>query len=109
MMLQGIYRKPKLCRERHKFLSERLGTEIQENSDDVSPLQTSTAQPPGIPKVCFNWLPAGDFHMHPFTELVNAWVGVDICASLNYTIGVWFFSDPSNNCIQFSHHIELVW
>jgi hypothetical protein len=50
MMLQGIYRKPKLCRERHKFLSERLGTEIQENSDDVSPLQTSMAQPPGIPK-----------------------------------------------------------
>jgi hypothetical protein len=48
--LKGIYRKPKLCRERHKLLSERLGTEIQENSDDVSPLQTSTAQPPGIPK-----------------------------------------------------------
>jgi hypothetical protein len=39
-----------LCRERHKFLSERLGTEIQENSDDFSPVQLSNAPPAGIPK-----------------------------------------------------------
>jgi hypothetical protein len=51
ILLQGIYRKPKQCRERHKFLSEQLGTEIQENSDDLSPLQPSNAQSPGIPKV----------------------------------------------------------
>ncbi|CAM6046028.1 unnamed protein product [Sphagnum compactum] len=48
--LKGIYRKPKQCRERHKFLSEQLGTEIQENSDDLSPFQPSNAQSPGIPK-----------------------------------------------------------
>ncbi|KAH9566418.1 hypothetical protein CY35_04G129200 [Sphagnum magellanicum] len=48
--LKGIYRKPKQCRERHKLLSEQLGTEIQENSDDLSPLQPSNAQSPGIPK-----------------------------------------------------------
>ncbi|CAK9257362.1 unnamed protein product [Sphagnum jensenii] len=48
--LKGIYRKPMLCRERHKFLSERLGTEIQENSDDFSPVQLSNAPPTGIPK-----------------------------------------------------------
>ncbi|CAK9860874.1 unnamed protein product [Sphagnum jensenii] len=48
--LKGIYRKPHQCRERHKFLFERLGTDIQENSHDLSPLQPSNAQPAGIPK-----------------------------------------------------------
>jgi hypothetical protein len=65
MVLQGIYRKPHQCRERHKFLFERLGTDIQENSHDLSPLQPSNAQPAGIPKVCVNCLSTGDFHMYP--------------------------------------------
>jgi hypothetical protein len=64
IVLQGIYRKPMLCRERHKFLSERLGTEIQENSDDFSPVQLSNAPPAGIPKVCFNCISTGEFHMY---------------------------------------------
>jgi len=65
MVLQGIYRKPHQCRERHKFLFEQLGTDTQENSHDLSPLQPSNAQPAGIPKVCVNCLSTGDFHMYP--------------------------------------------
>lgn len=59
LVVQGICRKPQQCKERHKALTERGGTEGLENAEDLSSSQ------PQAPKVnvmhtllywAMNWL-----------------------------------------------------
>lgn len=44
VVIQGIYRKPQQCKERHKALMERVGVEELENSEDPTSTQQQFAK-----------------------------------------------------------------
>lgn len=52
LLLQGIFRRPKQCKERHKALMDRLSVgEGGDSPDDPSASQPHQSTLPGIPKV----------------------------------------------------------